>query len=526
MVFSHSITKSIQVCLPHFLGKWFRHCHPQARTSSPGEEATLQKIKQIQEGHDKSCNWEEVPFPSPPHSSLDYVYTVDLDAASMTISTWTKTDGIIPSIFRVRLADVYEPSDLSLVSLLQKADRPLERCLKLAYERPTESVDSKKLQIDISTPTPLNELQFRCFTDFIFQWRFYIDDHTLWKYPSTLLNTFVIAILRLAAWDLEITHERFDSQVELPVDFRSVPGWESPETQIFWFHRFLVIVCDTLDTKSSMTAAVLQAKDFFNDYSRKREKIRLILISLHYVAFVELSPEFMMSSEILPLVTNTSAEQCSPGFRALTHILTSSCWKESLVRRERWGIDIPPEIFDMMLKALTPRDILTFSQCSLAVEQWYYSSIPQLGDFRVQHFDSSVPCCGYLDKMESAVCCSSCYVWKHTKCIGLVGIPTDRQYICRDCHENTHFPSLVPGGINGTSRRKRREPGCRIRVAGHPKVLGLRLSLPTHLRLERRLLGNLDSTPPLLINYAVRFGGAFSGLAYGLDEDLCRTRNS
>lgn len=520
MVFSFD-TNSIRVCLPRVVGKWFRYCHPRARTSSPGEEATFRKIRQLQDGKNKSIDWEEVSFPNPPHSDLDYVYTVDLDSAFVTISTWTKTDGMIPSVFRVKLADVHEASDLSLESLLQKASRPLERCLTLTYENQAESIVSGDLKINVDTPTPLNELQYRLFTDFVFQWRFYIDDHTLWQYPSTLLNTLVIALLRLAAWDLEITHEGFDSRVELPIDFKSAPGWEIPETHIFWFHGFLVIMCGTLDTNSSMTAAVLRAKAFLSDYSGTPGKARLILVSLRHVQFVELSPESIMSSDVLTLVVNTSAEQCSPGFRALTHVLSSSCWKESLAYRERWGVNLPPEIFDMILKALRPRDLLSVCQSSLVVERWYYSSVPQFGDFRVLHFDSTVPCCGYLDKMESAVCCSSCYTWKHTKCIGLICTPPGRRYICSDCHENKGCSRLVPGGINQTSRRKRRSPGCRIRVAGHCRVLELRLSPPTHLRPERRLLRTLDPTPPLLIDYAIRFSGAFSGLAYGLDKDLC-----
>ncbi|PKY03286.1 hypothetical protein P168DRAFT_298085 [Aspergillus campestris IBT 28561] len=484
----------INVCLPCVTGKWFRYCHSQARTSSPGEKATFQKIKQLQEERNTD-DWEEVPFPSPPHS---------------------KTNGIIPSVFRIELAEVDEASDLSLECLLQKADRPLERFLKLTFEKQTEPIVSDDLKINIDMPTPLNELQYRLFTDFIFQWRLYVDDHTLWQYPSTLLNTLVIGVLRLAAWDLEVTHESLDSRVELPINFRSVSGWESTETDMFWYHGFLVVVCDTLDTNSSATVAAL----------RVQQKARLILVSSRHVQFVELSPESIMSSEVLPLVVNTSAEQCSPGFRALTHVLSSSCWKKSLAHREKWGINSPPEIFDMMLRALRPRDILSFCKSSLAVEYWYYTSLPQLGEFRVWHFDSSVPCCGHLDTMDAAVYCTLCYVWKHTKCIGLACTPPGHQYICPNCHKSKNRQSLAPGGINATSRRKRRGPGCRVRVAGRHKTLKLRLSLPTDLRPERRLLGNRDPASPLFIDYAIRFGGAFSGLAYGLVEDLCQTQDS
>lgn len=515
----------VQVCLPPVIGRWFRYCHPQARTSSPGEEATLQKIKQLQEGNYKSDDWQEVSIPSPPHSALDYVYTVDLDTASITISVWTRTDGIIPSIFRVKLADIHEASDISLDSLARKASRPLERYLNVTSEKYIEPIAPGDLRIDIGTPTPLNELQFRLFTDFVFQWRFYIDDHTLWQYPSTLLNTLVIAILRIAAWDLEITHQHIDSQIELPINFRSTPGWKSPETDVFWFHGFVVVVCDTLKTDSSVNATILRAKAFLADDGNIGGKSRLIFVSLRNVQFVEISSTILMKSDVLPLIINTSAERCSPGFRALTHVLSSSCWKESLAHRETWGMNIPAEVFDLMLKPLRSQDILSFCQSSLAVEQWYYSSVPQFGDLLVQNFDWSVPCCGSLDGMELAVRCSSCYAWRHTKCIGFAHTPPGRWYICRDCHENKNVPSLVPGGINETSGRKRRGPGCPIKIAGHPKILGLRLSLPTHLRQERRLLGNLDPAPPLLTNYAVQFGGSFSGLAYGLDEDLCHAQD-
>ncbi|PLB41338.1 uncharacterized protein BDW47DRAFT_99954 [Aspergillus candidus] len=43
-------------------------------------------------------------------------------------------NGIIPSTFRIELPEVHEASDLSLECLLQKADRPLERFLRLTSE--------------------------------------------------------------------------------------------------------------------------------------------------------------------------------------------------------------------------------------------------------------------------------------------------------------------------------------------------------------------------------------------------------
>lgn len=306
-------------------------------TRAPWDEVKFRDIKKLQEetGDSRKWKWKEVPFPNPPHPISCYLYRADLDTGLITIAAWIETDGIKPSVFRLRLADIHRPSDLSLGSLLQKRVKPV-------CGQPTFSGD---LEINVETPTPLNKLQYRSFTDFLYQWRYCIDDHILWHCHSRLFNALAIALLRLAAWDLEIKHEPpgFDfpnSQTKLPVHYMSLPGWEISETQIFWFHGYLIVLCGALGTESLVTAAVLQAKAFLNDHDRMQNKVRLILISLRYVQFVELLPDVVKSSQLLPLIVNTSVDTCSPGFRALTHDLTSFCWKESLAHREQWGINL------------------------------------------------------------------------------------------------------------------------------------------------------------------------------------------
>lgn len=59
----------------------------------------------VQDEKNKRVDWEGVSFLNPAHSSLDYVYSVNLDTAVVTKFGWTKTDGLIPSAFRVKLAD-------------------------------------------------------------------------------------------------------------------------------------------------------------------------------------------------------------------------------------------------------------------------------------------------------------------------------------------------------------------------------------------------------------------------------------
>lgn len=117
----------------------------------------------------------------------------------------------------------YLPQATELLSKPQDEPRP-------------QSVISGPLDINVQGPPPLNELQQRLFTDFVFQWRFYIDDHSIWEYPSPLFNTLAIAILRLASWDFEVLRD--GNEVGLPVNSQSVPCWKRPKTETFWFHGF------------------------------------------------------------------------------------------------------------------------------------------------------------------------------------------------------------------------------------------------------------------------------------------------
>lgn len=242
----------------------------------------------------------------------------------------------------------------------------------------------------------MNELQQRLFVDFVFIRRFYLDDHSSWSYPSPLFSTFAIAILRLASWDFEASLG--DNDVELPVTFRSVPCWKHPETDIFWFHGFLVVLCGNFDDSDSISTAIFRGESYLTTYHPTSSPVRTILISLRHVVCVELMKEKVLVSGPLPLITNLSALCCSPGFRALGYVLSTSCWKGSRNREERWGVSLPPEIFDMILRSMQPRDLLSFARASSIVERWYYAPgrIPQLPGVKIRTFDTTVPCCGKL----------------------------------------------------------------------------------------------------------------------------------
>lgn len=180
----------------------------------------------------------------------------------------------------------------------------------------------------------------------------------------------------------------------------------------------------------------------------------------------------------------------------------------------------PPEVFEMILLNSKTKDIVSFTQASSVVRNLYYSSLPQLGDFRVRSFHASIQWCGIRRGIEgNGLYCSRCYAWSHATCVGVNNVPLHRQYLCSNCRETRLWPALDPGGVTKASRRKDREVGCGLDVSSVPKLLQLRVSPPAHLRPGIRILGTAGSVRPLLIDYTIRFSDDFSGLAYGLELD-------
>jgi hypothetical protein len=96
------------------------------------------------------------------------------------------------------------------------------------------------------------------------------------------------------------------------------------------------------------------------------------------------------------LLSNYSATRCSSGFRALARVLTSNCWKKPRAHREKWPVNMPPEIVRMILHELERRDAVAFSQASFAAEQCYYASESQLKNIDVRSFKSSIPAASAL----------------------------------------------------------------------------------------------------------------------------------
>ncbi|KAG5301513.1 hypothetical protein I7I48_01554 [Histoplasma ohiense] len=496
-----------------FAGKWYRLHEPRSRIRSPNEPETVRRIKSIIASLDNLEEWESVSFPSPLQSNLDYVYTIDVDAGTLIITRWESLDGLLqPFPGQIPLSCLDGSHGLTLDSLTRVPGEISEP--EDGGAPATPQVVPNQLLIHPGPPTTLNELQFRISRDFCFIWRFFIDDPMTWRYPSMAFNTIAIGLLRIAAWDLEVSS---DSQIHYPENRVNFPYWDAPQTDIFWFHGYLVVLHGNINTKSSILAAISKAQ-FFLEVSHK-DAAHLIILSLRHVAFVEVSSKSVLCPQILPLFVNTSARHCSPGFRLLSYVLTSSCWKPSLAHREHLGVGLPTETLDLILGSCSPKGALTLSQSSFIFQEQYYSTIPQIQHLTLRSFKHSVPCCGKKSRLRGNwVYCPSCYACRHTECAGVRSEPqADSQVICFDCKNGKLCTELVPGGINHITRRFSGED-CEVSVAGSPKILRIRFWKPSHLCPELRLLGNLVPILPRLINFTIRFNGAFAGVVYGLDD--------
>ncbi|OJD12507.1 hypothetical protein ACJ73_09339 [Blastomyces percursus] len=221
-----------------------------------------------------------------------------------------------PSPRQVQLSCLDESRGLTLDSLARVTDEISEPEDK---EVATISrVTLKELEIHPGPPTALNELQFWIFLDFCFVWRSFIDDSSTWRYPSMGFNTIAIGLLRIAAWDLEVSS---DTQIHYSINGVHFPRWEAPQTDIFWFHGCLVVLHRNINTKVSISAAITKAQSFLK-FSHE-DAARLIILLFRHVAFVEVSSKSVLCTRILPLIVNTSALQCSPGFRLLSYVLSA-----------------------------------------------------------------------------------------------------------------------------------------------------------------------------------------------------------
>lgn len=511
------------------LGLWYQIHQKRGRIKSPGDTSTFLTLQHFQNGIKKSDKAMSIPFPLPPRQNLNYVYT--LDSAHLNISFWHREEedeemGLSLCTRRLSLESIHEASNLSIEALLQNGRNPL---LEISMEQNSSPLEKEFENWEIKTqqPSSLNELQYRMFMDFVCQWRFSIDDHTVWQYPlSVLFRRMCNAFLRLAAWDFEISAKC--EIAKLPLDAESFPQWDSPYTEIYWFHRFLVVLCKDLRTSPSISTAISRVKEFIGPLEDRGNGFNCILISLQDIAFIQWSSDKIQCSTVFPLLTNFSTTECSAGFRILTYFLTSSYLKgvkRSLAGRQISNLALPPEVLEIIFNAVSPYDIVSFAQASFMVENWYYSSLPQLPKMAICRFGVSIPCCGKRNNGErkEGVNCSDCFAWGHLECLNQKEHSVKERYICYKCRLRSKQAGtrlkLVPGGLSRANRERDRRDGCHVMMWKEEKLLQLRVSAAAFMRPELKLIDrSLSSTPPNQTDYIVLFGGLWSGLAFGLDH--------
>lgn len=367
------------------------------------------------------------------------------------------------------------------------------------------------LHLRLDIPTFLNELQARLFIDLMWAWRWHVCDPITMRYDSPALNYFCIAILRLAAWDFEVS---LDTDVDLPVtDYPDVP-WSCPKGDIYWFHGFLVVLHNNLEDQSMVRSAVQKAEQYLDKTASQNHHTRLIIISTCQVVFAEISDDTVRASSPSMLISDMSSGRWPAGFRALCQILTTNCWRESKTHRETWKPHLPAEIVQLILQHLEPRDAVAFAKASFIAERWYYASIHQFKDLVVQSSRLLIPCCGKRSGLEqSGVMCSVCYSWQHTDCLDQANLPSDScpYYICSRCRSGE--PEMGPEAMHNFWRKG----ACKVR---HESTLKRFWLQQNWLQQKERVSSKRHGSRHYLadIDYTVRFNGAFSGLAYGFDD--------
>lgn len=452
--------------------------------------------------------WEPVPFASPIHAKLDFVYVVDKDANSLKVLSWNAFDGsLLPSVGYIDLTN----NDFLEMYLLDDHVPPRPRYIfsqQIHQSHQGQEKQFEPFEMKVGMPTSMNELQERFFIDLVHIWRQWIDDSSTWRFDAPVFRILSIAFLRLAAWDFEVSFDMTVADSELPISFMSIPSWSYPDKDVYWFHGYLVVLQDELETNAMINQAVSKAKSHIGNTRLDNGNVHLIVISLCHIVFVELSREVNLVSQKLVLLSSYSATYCSSGFRALSRVLTSNCWKKARAYNEKWPVNMPPEVIQMLLRAMEPRDAVAFSQASFPAEECYYASESQLKNIRVQVFSSSIPCCGKRIGLDAdGICCYQCYAWKHLKCPGLTSNSSGSRFLCQGCQER-HKTALDPGGIQRFNYQKKRE-GCVVRV-GDLRGLLKRQIRASHPRPELQPMGKLVGS------FTIFFNGTFTGLAYGI----------
>ncbi|PYI11244.1 hypothetical protein BO78DRAFT_446154 [Aspergillus sclerotiicarbonarius CBS 121057] len=483
-------------------GKWYRCHHPQSSESYQmvpfpgywGLVKTVETIKRKRHNPTDLRFWQAVPLPTPICPQLPCVYAVDFDAGYLTVTGLHQ-----PRYGAIRIS----LGSISADAIRHALQRPLKSasdCTIPYSDSSDRPLPARLFNLGPGAPSQINELQEQFFRDFAFHWSDYFLDPITCNYSSGVFHAFSIAVLRLGAWDFEVINgcpRRRTHSILSPV-----PSWKYPKEDIYWFHEHLIVLQEDVASETRKDKAIVRAKSYLDTYHSGQQAVRVIIMSMRHIAFLNVCGDKVSSSRTIDLLTKHFGTVCSPGFRALAQVLTSPYGAHTRVK-ESWKPSIPHEILDMILHELPFRDTIAFAKASLAMERSYYhKGLLSQFDIKVQSFDSSISCCGTRFD-SSTIRCSKCLAWRHLReeCGARADAVPDDNYICGECEEGPKASILELHALRDDGRRKTSR--CKVQANGSEKVFQL---------VSKSLT---DVHQP---GWTIVFSGHWSGLAYGLGD--------
>lgn len=164
----------------------------------------------------------------------------------------------------------------------------------------------------------------------------------------------------------------------MPIGPTSYLPWGAPSNQPILVSQVLSCALRRSSLKCHQVGSNLAGPGIYS-MNLKARSACAILVSLYHIMFGEFSHAAVQCTRPLQLISNTCTMLCTPGLRALIHVLTAQYWKGSpTINRTAIlkGDDLPLEIRRKTLSFTEPRDSVSFAQASPAIEQACYLSTP------------------------------------------------------------------------------------------------------------------------------------------------------
>lgn len=364
------------------------------------------------------------------------------------------------------------------------------------------------------------------------------------------------------------------------MNHHSLPHWPGLSTDIFWFHRYLVVLCSDLRFSQGISDALAQVK------SGESAVVPVILFSLSDVVFAEKAQCLVRCSETLPILSDNATIESTAGWRVLTQALTSSARKKPTIQTtvpsasfdsQEAPKPFPDSSIDQSSLIMSsckrkadhemydPRDvkrlkILWFlvvkgsrssngdlGMCALtdgrqgsdslakslpAWEDIYYSSMGPFNFLGATDNRRIMPCHASLSKeapdlAEETILCNLCYLWHRKSCNKLRADGELMGPFCIHCRL-VDTSAFNPGSLVRQSRVSSDRKSTIFR-RGYVLTKAFGGSMVRHKRQfqldvqgARRMpsAGDTRSVPVRddvgQVIYSIAFGGSYSGLSYVL----------